>query len=426
MNGFLVDLARRGRGLALGPDGASDSTESAPGAAAPRPVPEVLDGTLELPTDEGRETTDVAAVAAPPPTGPMSDAPRVSGDNRVAAVASRPPAPPIAPSPVTAARAEAAAAGPATAVPAPLASPPPVPANRAPHAVSSLPPATPEPSAPMSSAGEPAPAVQSVPGAPPANPVGSNAIDTGPVIAVARPDADPGQVLAVAAPPVSQSAAVQSPRTPPAAAPMPPAEISEPPATPAAAVQPAIGADAGPIPRPLPALAGPAVAEQAPARVEPTLERDVAPPEPAAAPRRDAVATPAASRPGSVEPVAEPPTTVPARLLVPPIPTAAPASPAAVDAAHAVPMPASVAAARPATATPLPATAQPRPAWLEQPPVVAPAPLPGRSVQVRIGAVEVRAESPTAPAPVAAPIRRSAARGFDDYRAIRSHAGWDL
>ncbi|HEU0237379.1 MAG TPA: hypothetical protein VFR14_13145 [Candidatus Limnocylindrales bacterium] len=75
----------------------------------------------------------------------------------------------------------------------------------------------------------------------------------------------------------------------------------------------------------------------------------------------------------------------------------------------------------------LPAVALPRPAWLDRPPaiVVEPPPAPQRSVQVRIGAVEVRAEAAPSAAPQSA-ARQSLARGFDEYRAIRSHAGWDL
>jgi len=44
------------------------------------------------------------------------------------------------------------------------------------------------------------------------------------------------------------------------------------------------------------------------------------------------------------------------------------------------------------------------------------------SIQVRIGAVEVRATSATTPPP--APQPTSAPQGFDDYAAVRSYAGW--
>jgi hypothetical protein len=72
--------------------------------------------------------------------------------------------------------------------------------------------------------------------------------------------------------------------------------------------------------------------------------------------------------------------------------------------------------------------AEPRPAWVELPPlVIVEPPAPARrDVHVRIGAVEVRAQTPPAPVQPATARVRSTARGFDDYRAIRSHAGWDL
>jgi hypothetical protein len=67
----------------------------------------------------------------------------------------------------------------------------------------------------------------------------------------------------------------------------------------------------------------------------------------------------------------------------------------------------------------------PRPAWLERPLPSLIEPPPQRSVHVRIGAVEVRGEAQPAAAPASA-ARRSIARGFDDYRAVRSHAEWDV
>ena len=141
------------------------------------------------------------------------------------------------------------------------------------------------------------------------------------------------------------------------------------------------------------------------------------------------VATPAPSAPRPVpalhdeEPTAQSPTRAvvpePAHLdqvtprpsaIIEPAPTPTAPAPAAVVPA------------------PVPAIAEPRPAWLEPPSaiVVAP-PLPARrDVHVRIGAVEVRAEAPTAAAQSSVARSRPAVRGFDEYRAVRSHAGWEI
>jgi hypothetical protein len=76
----------------------------------------------------------------------------------------------------------------------------------------------------------------------------------------------------------------------------------------------------------------------------------------------------------------------------------------------------------------LPATAEPRRTPLERPvPVVIAPPTPARrDVHVRIGTVEIRAETSALPAPVSIARRSAPARGFDDYRAVRSHTAWDV
>jgi hypothetical protein len=73
--------------------------------------------------------------------------------------------------------------------------------------------------------------------------------------------------------------------------------------------------------------------------------------------------------------------------------------------------------------------AVPRHAEAELLPPVAATSVPAeRRVEIRIGSVDVRAEQPSPPPTIAAAARRSpsAARGFDDYRAIRSHSAWDI
>jgi S-DNA-T family DNA segregation ATPase FtsK/SpoIIIE len=77
---------------------------------------------------------------------------------------------------------------------------------------------------------------------------------------------------------------------------------------------------------------------------------------------------------------------------------------------------------------PLPAVAEPRQVPAQPLPSASVAPVPAqRRVEIRIGSVDVRAEAAPSPSVPAAARRTGAvARGFDDYRALRSHGSWDI
>jgi hypothetical protein len=163
-----------------------------------------------------------------------------------------------------------------------------------------------------------------------------------------------------------------------------------------------------------PAAAAPAAppVDAVPAMPAPPVPRRIAP-----ADEPMPLEAPSAGSSPAVTPTA---TTEPAERLVP---AATVDTPQTAEAASPVPRPP---AAEPA---PLPVVAQPRTPLepVTGPTTGLPADLP-RPVQIRIGAVEVRATVPPPPVPAlaAAGPRRSRARGFDEYRSVRSHAGWDL
>jgi len=77
---------------------------------------------------------------------------------------------------------------------------------------------------------------------------------------------------------------------------------------------------------------------------------------------------------------------------------------------------------------PLPAMAEPRQVPAQPLPAASVASVAAqRRVEIRIGSVDVRAEAAPSPGvPAAARRTGSVARGFDDYRAIRSHSSWEI
>lgn len=436
MTRYLVDVARRGHGIAPGASAAADSDEElAP--AGPRQEPSFVDAVPESPGNEeaasagsSRSPTDAVQIRERRPASPE----RPSAESPpAAATASATPSPSVSQAPLAAARSVAPAAAspsvPPVAVPAPAAAVP------APATTSGAEPAA---SAPIDALRAPGPPAVDRPGAP-APPVTASVLAHPPPgriepPPIAEPHAPPAVVEVTAAPPPPspRPATAQVPTsalTHEAVAPAAPVELvpeaapGSPdrvvPATPPATVGLALGST----PEPAAAVAS---APAQPSRTEPV---PAARAEPVARPPREPgpVRAVPASGPRNIDTGAQPaPSAVPVSALAP-TPKLGPQGRQSGPDVEVIPASAPLPPPRPIAPAPSTSLALPRPAWLDRPPavVVEPPPAPRRSVQVRIGSVEVRAEAQPAAAPVSA-ARRSAARGFDEYWAVRSHAGWDL
>ena len=130
MNGFLVDVARRGHGLAPEPGGPTTAEKTAAGAgaavAAEPSLATAVDDLADLPGEAGPAATEIAVTppTEPGPATPSPGRPTGRGGERPSAAPVAASAPEVAPAPVAAARAGApTAAAPAPAAPAPAAAP---------------------------------------------------------------------------------------------------------------------------------------------------------------------------------------------------------------------------------------------------------------------------------------------------------------
>jgi hypothetical protein len=443
---YLIDLARRGLGLRPALSGArGGAVDTLPVAAAPRrfsttagPLPDqVVDSAPGdvLTVDPSPPVTGLVAAAPPSEQGPVDAGPDEAGGAPSSRTSSAPAITPTTtpasgPPPADVAISPAAPVAARTATPTPAPAAPLAPAPSTPSSVDGAPGGdargdgapgggvhgaaalagsgpvepTPDMAGPVDLESRvlagPVPAPDVVAQAPVAR---DGALPYDGAVAVsevspAQPEPPAAVIAPLVVPPLTASALVSREGVSPDDAAVAAAEVS--PAPPAAALGPLE------VPRtpPFTAIGSPAatgVSGESASPCDAAVEASEVSP---------------ARRP-------EPPTAAIAPLVVPPLPPlTASASPPRPGAPTNSLVPAQALPAGEANAI----TAQPRPSGPAPVPEVASRAALPRDVHVRIGTIEVRTETQPGPAPGAPARLLPSIRGFDDYRAVRSHAGWEI